>query len=749
MPAPLIPFKVIKHLPYGLLVQLEDGRRGLIRVRETSWDPQERAHWQERFPLHWQSRAVLLKEDRQFIELSLRLAQEDPWDEVGQRYQRGQRLPGVVTGVMDYGAFVQIAAGITGLLHHSRLPAGVQRPMLDLFWPGDHVWVKILDFDRKKRRLSLGLSAMQPDPTGQMKKPAIPAGQKLNEAETSLIQLPSLEQLLKMDLPQKLVLVVEDNHSQADAMAAWLQRVGQRCKVAYCGAQALSALEQEPPDLALIDLDLPDISGLEIAQRVITSYPEARCVITTGWERVEQNDRQLANLQSAGVGLVLKPLIPEDLAELLLTPQSVAASMPDEAQLISSSGDFEVSGQVSHLPEDLHLAGYNRQATRQTLQDLLEQCCEQLDFKVAFLFSLDPAQRTVEIELRSQAANPNRAALPSLVYSPVRDVAEDHQLVTLEMLTDKELRRFQYLLEFHQMAACLGVQVPANLNRKYALFLLHDTPHRLSSDILVYTQGIALTMATLLEKQAFQEQLTLIQRTALLGHLTSTVIHDVNNQIGSLPFEIEVIKDLLREDRHPSQGASSSSTQTEQALTKLDDMRKSLAVAKDIINRFLKLLTRSQSEMLRVDEMVAGVVEMLDYLSRKAGVHLTWVPTGKLLIIYSQSSALTQVFVNVLLNAIQQVQEHGVQTNRWVQVRIEAPEGERPTRVLVEDNGPGIHFRQWDRIFEVGYTTRKGGSGMGLFIARNILDALDGKIYVEESYIMGGTVFAIELPGQI
>jgi hypothetical protein len=57
--------------------------------------------------------------------------------------------------------------------------------------------------------------------------------------------------------------------------------------------------------------------------------------------------------------------------------------------------------------------------------------------------------------------------------------------------------------------------------------------------------------------------------------------------------------------------------------------------------------------------------------------------------------------------------------------------------------------RQWDQVFEVGFTTREEGGGMGLYISRSLMEAIGGRLYVEESYILGGTVFAIELPRQL
>ena len=68
----------------------------------------------------------------------------------------------------------------------------------------------------------------------------------------------------------------------------------------------------------------------------------------------------------------------------------------------------------------------------------------------------------------------------------------------------------------------------------------------------------------------------------------------------------------------------------------------------------------------------------------------------------------------------------------WVQARV-------------SDTGPGIHRQQWDRVFDLGFTTRPEGSGLGLFIARSLITSMGGQISIENSTIPIGTTFLVEL----
>ena len=124
----------------------------------------------------------------------------------------------------------------------------------------------------------------------------------------------------------------------------------------------------------------------------------------------------------------------------------------------------------------------------------------------------------------------------------------------------------------------------------------------------------------------------------------------------------------------------------------------------------------------------------------------------------SQMPLLQHVLLNLVMNAIEQITEIRPAEGGQVRIRVSRAvtgkgEGGRASqeviRIQVEDNGPGIHWRLWEKIFDAGFTTRKDGSGLGLFISRNIVESLGGRIYVAESYINFGTVFSVDLPYQI
>ena len=98
---------------------------------------------------------------------------------------------------------------------------------------------------------------------------------------------------------------------------------------------------------------------------------------------------------------------------------------------------------------------------------------------------------------------------------------------------------------------------------------------------------------------------------------------------------------------------------------------------------------------------------------------------------------LQMVFFNLILNAAQQMVPRPGLSTVTVSTAEEESEGQHWLLIRFTDSGPGIHTRLWRQIFEPGFSTRKGGSGLGLYICRQQVKAHAGAIRVEQSRISG------------
>jgi small subunit ribosomal protein S1 len=100
--------------------------------------------------------------DRQRISLGLKQTQEDPWQKVLNEYRAGDVVEGKVTKVVAFGAFVEVVPGVEGLVHISELAEHHVENPSEVVQPGNEVWVRVLEIDEARRRISLSVKRAEP-----------------------------------------------------------------------------------------------------------------------------------------------------------------------------------------------------------------------------------------------------------------------------------------------------------------------------------------------------------------------------------------------------------------------------------------------------------------------------------------------------------------------------------------------------------------------------------------------------------
>jgi len=141
---------------FGAFVDL-GGMDGLIHVSELSWKHVE--HPGQVVTVGDEVTVQVLDVDfeRERISLSLKATQQDPWQEFASSHEVGQLVYGRVTKLVPFGAFVQVGEGIEGLVHISEMSAHHVEAPEQVVTPGEELWVKIIDFDLQRRRISLSI----------------------------------------------------------------------------------------------------------------------------------------------------------------------------------------------------------------------------------------------------------------------------------------------------------------------------------------------------------------------------------------------------------------------------------------------------------------------------------------------------------------------------------------------------------------------------------------------------------------
>jgi small subunit ribosomal protein S1 len=149
---------------YGVFIDL-GGVDGLIHITDLSWGRVN--HPEEIVQLDQKLNVVILDfdDDKKRIALGLKQLTEHPWDSLDENLKVGDKVKGKVVVMADYGAFVEIAPGVEGLIHVSEMSWSQHlRSAQEFMNVGDEVEAVILTLDREQRKMSLGIKQLKPDP---------------------------------------------------------------------------------------------------------------------------------------------------------------------------------------------------------------------------------------------------------------------------------------------------------------------------------------------------------------------------------------------------------------------------------------------------------------------------------------------------------------------------------------------------------------------------------------------------------
>ncbi|MEO9511758.1 MAG: 30S ribosomal protein S1 [Flavobacteriaceae bacterium] len=156
---------IVKNVTsYGVFIDL-GGVDGLIHITDLSWSRIN--HPNEVVELDQKLNVVILDFDdnKSRIQLGLKQLEKHPWDALGDEIKIGDKVKGKVVVIADYGAFIEVAEGVEGLIHVSEMSWSTHlRSAQDFVSVGDEVEAVVLTLDREDRKMSLGIKQSTPDP---------------------------------------------------------------------------------------------------------------------------------------------------------------------------------------------------------------------------------------------------------------------------------------------------------------------------------------------------------------------------------------------------------------------------------------------------------------------------------------------------------------------------------------------------------------------------------------------------------
>jgi C4-dicarboxylate-specific signal transduction histidine kinase len=227
-------------------------------------------------------------------------------------------------------------------------------------------------------------------------------------------------------------------------------------------------------------------------------------------------------------------------------------------------------------------------------------------------------------------------------------------------------------------------------------------------------------------------ELARVMRFSTAGELTASIAHEINQPLGSILTNAETAQVILK----------SPSPDILELNEIVGDIVRDDRRATEVIRRMRSLLTKAPFELKNIDlnDVARETVDFLSTLPRK--VELTSLITQNALPILGDHIQLQQVILNLVVNGIDAMKDMPIE-NRIISIRTSRVG--TFAELSVSDRGLGIPEDKLKEVFEPFFTSKTEGMGMGLSIARTIVEAHHGLIWAKNRD-HGGASFRIKLP---
>lgn len=676
------------------------------------------------------------------------------WNSFLQTHKVGYTITGEVSRIYPYGAFVEFSPGVQGLVHRSQILPDQLVEVEQHLWPGDQVRAVILRIDHPKRQVYLSIaeslkhirnagvsvSPLDKDlPAPQ--SPASAAGalpeggqayQIEREAETFPYILRSRPGYLQH------ILVVEDQGDLGDSLATLLSEAGYTVQTIQDAARVTQVVASDPPDLLLMDAHIPGKDGVDLAAELLALDPELRIVLLSGYPLSPHEEQKLAGLSL--VSRILKPFTIQELDALLLAL---------EQGVKQSVNSLEPAGEANEEAAELDFRLESQRDLNRAIAQLLASLVRETSASAGAVFAMDLVSKRVELAAQSGLdLEVFERERQDLDLSPIKDVIVEGEKIFEGDVVRRSLRgKFRFLLRLLDFRACLAFPLATAGSLGYGLFLFHAESGQFSTRHRSQAGFAAASFKALIERYAIQELLVASQSFALLGQISAGLAHEVNNRINALINQAGLLQRYSQAVARASRAGESITTPIPQLLKQVEAIQGTTDRLYHIALLFQQLISPQQGSVCNLAVTLPRVLELLSVTARKNRVELQLDPLPQALPLVSANDvALEQALINLVLNAIQQISDQQQADGRVsLSASLLELQGERWVQVVVRDNGPGIHRQLWERVFELGFSTRKGGSGIGLFVTRSAVAKFGARVFILESPILAGTSFAIQL----
>ncbi|MBE2208537.1 MAG: S1 RNA-binding domain-containing protein [Saprospiraceae bacterium] len=755
---PILQVRVLNIRHNRMVVSLPDKRKGYIVRREWTWERSIRKTEIPQFKEGGIEQAVLLppKNKETIPYLSIR-EKTDPWKDV--HYSQGQMLAGEVINMRYSAVYVQLSPGIVGILRAEEMPLLPGEYPKDVLSLGDILLVEILSVDSAARRIEL--SALKPLQRAMSSEQL--SAELYHAFEGSLRLMQERTQSLLSGSPVKAmreridvaplvrlkrILVIDNEQKEGEGVCGLLQRRLQAETVwVDTEKKALDALSQQEAnfDLAVIDVNLSNgETGVHVARKVVSIAPALPILFMSNDPLSESQILSLENDTHRRFPFAMKDWRTQsEVSNPIL--KSISDLREGRIFKVAKYGAFQEVQQAA-ISEQNDTAS---NALQNKLSSILRELSTEAQLDHCLLLRLDSDQKEVSLGAFYPPQNENMylRSMDGLYYSPVREVIEDGDINYMANIGEADgpalSENFFQGLYFH---SSYGLPVKMfGRTSEYALFVLDKRPD-LSWNTISRIRLAAAYCGLTLEKERFFAGLRPVQDLALRGELMSSFLHELNNMLTPL-FELMEDGALLTQEGRK-----------DELWSLIEKTTPDIVKIKHLTAAYGRL-ANDEMELTDLNVLVEKVVDQLAPYAMRLQIQLE-ADTKSIPQVAAIALHAEQVLTNVLLNAIQNLAEQNerfeqinertgvseyrrLQEHLLVKISTCASPQQNACCIVVTDSGPGIPYHARERIFQMGYSTRNGGHGLGLFISRQLMEAMHGRLEWVDSRRYWGSAFAI------
>lgn len=220
---------------------------------------------------------------------------------------------------------------------------------------------------------------------------------------------------------------------------------------------------------------------------------------------------------------------------------------------------------------------------------------------------------------------------------------------------------------------------------------------------------------------ALKERLGRVEKFAAIGQLTSSISHEIRNPLGIIRSTAAMLKKRM--------------AKTEPGNSLPDIIVEESNRLNDILTDFINFARPREANMhaTAIDEIINKNIAFLEPRLLETGAKIDVTYAANLPHVYADEAMLYQALLNIFMNGLQANEESAI-------IHVTVSSGNGSIMIFVDDNGPGVAPDVLDRIWDPFFTTKEKGTGLGLGIVKNIIEAHNGEIHIYNLEAQGARV---------